>query len=320
MVSERLFLSTPDLNGLLLAMQIEALQMTECLVGKGWRLSFPAAKYPAIHYNLRGEGAMFVGEHAPIPLRPHVLVVTPPGQAYRIEVPAQGTASNSLRTVNAQPLHNDNAGLLNKYVAAANEYEVEMICGYFRASFGASIDIFTASAPPFSDAFDSSAQVAAQLRNVVDEIRNHTVGMEAMATAILKQVVITVLRRKLMSPDGKLSGLSALSDPMIARVIAEIVARPGGQHSIASLADIACLSRAAFNARFKKAVGHSPMSALREVRMERAAKQLIANVLSIEHIARGVGYANRSSFSRAFLEVYGMDPSSYRSQDLRSTS
>jgi AraC-like DNA-binding protein len=33
--------------------------------------------------------------------------------------------------------------------------------------------------------------------------------------------------------------------------------------------------------------------------------------LSIDQIARNVGYASRSSFLRAFRKVYGMDPSEY---------
>jgi AraC family transcriptional activator of mtrCDE len=54
------------------------------------------------------------------------------------------------------------------------------------------------------------------------------------------------------------------------------------------------------------------MAALRQLRMRRASKLLAANVLSIERIAHAVGYASRSSFSRAFRHAFGNDPAEYR--------
>jgi transcriptional regulator GlxA family with amidase domain len=54
------------------------------------------------------------------------------------------------------------------------------------------------------------------------------------------------------------------------------------------------------------------MAALRQLRMRYAANLLAANIFSIEQIACTVGFASRSSFSRAFRHTYGMDPSDYR--------
>ena len=46
--------------------------------------------------------------------------------------------------------------------------------------------------------------------------------------------------------------------------------------------------------------------------MRRAAMMLTSGNFSLEQIARAIGYGSRSSFSRAFREVYGREPQHYR--------
>jgi AraC family transcriptional activator of mtrCDE len=91
-----------------------------------------------------------------------------------------------------------------------------------------------------------------------------------------------------------------------------MVNRPGAPHSIHSLAQLSGLSRSSFMLRFADLIGESPIAVLRQLRMRQAATMLASNYeLSIDQIARNVGYASRSSFLRAFRKVYGMDPSEY---------
>jgi AraC family transcriptional regulator, activator of mtrCDE len=103
-----------------------------------------------------------------------------------------------------------------------------------------------------------------------------------------------------------------LNDPQIARALSDMVARPDAPHSIATLSDRSALSRSAFMLRFRNAFGASPMTVLRQMRMRQAKILLAVDSLSIDQIARAVGYANRTSFRRAFRKAYGIDPSDYR--------
>jgi AraC family transcriptional activator of mtrCDE len=50
------------------------------------------------------------------------------------------------------------------------------------------------------------------------------------------------------------------------------------------------------------------MVALRQLRMRRANNMLKSNLFSIEQIAHQVGYADRSSFSRAYRQTCGREP------------
>jgi AraC family transcriptional activator of mtrCDE len=63
---------------------------------------------------------------------------------------------------------------------------------------------------------------------------------------------------------------------------------------------------------FTAAFGSSPIAILRQIRMRRAAMMLTSGNLSLEQIAHAIGYGSRSSFLRAFREVYGQEPQHYR--------
>jgi AraC family transcriptional activator of mtrCDE len=46
--------------------------------------------------------------------------------------------------------------------------------------------------------------------------------------------------------------------------------------------------------------------------MRQAAADLAAGSLPLDQVIRNTGYASRSSFSKAFKQAYGVDPSAYR--------
>ncbi|MGC1301812.1 MAG: AraC family transcriptional regulator [Caulobacteraceae bacterium] len=291
-------------------LEVNFVKLSECLVSPGWRLMLPGTDAPAIHYNLIGVGKLIIGDQAPIDLAPHTLVIVPPGQGFRIEAPAEGRAACGLNTVEGQV--QVAPGGLRRFVAGEGEPQVMLICGYFRASFGASIDLFASLPSPIVEQFDPDDQLDHKLKSALAELVAQEVGMGAMTTALLKQVLVTLLRRSLSSINLWVERFSMLSDPQIARAFADMVARPGAPHSVQSLAQTAGLSRSAFMARFTALFGRAPMEALRELRMRQAAVLLAGAALSVDQVAHGVGYASRSSFLRAFRKVYGSDPSDYR--------
>ena len=72
------------------------------------------------------------------------------------------------------------------------------------------------------------------------------------------------------------------------------------------------MSRSAFAAHFCEAFGQSPMEFLKSVRLARAAQLLIGTDLPVKSVAIRVGYASRSSFTRAFVTCHGMGPTAFR--------
>jgi AraC family transcriptional activator of mtrCDE len=103
-----------------------------------------------------------------------------------------------------------------------------------------------------------------------------------------------------------------VAHPPLWRAFLTMVETMGAVHSLDTLATTAGMSRSAFAARFAEAFGHSPMALPREMRLRRAATLLADTTLPVQSVARSVGYASRSHFSRAFRDFHGKDPKTFR--------
>jgi AraC family transcriptional activator of mtrCDE len=178
------------------------------------------------------------------------------------------------------------------------------------------VNLFSTLDAPIVEQFDSAQHIDRTLQLALQELLDQEVGTGAMTATLLKVVLIALLRRSLTSINLWVERFSLLGDPNIAQAFSHMAAQPAAQHSVDSLARIACLSRSSFMARFTEVLGMPPMTVLRGLRMREAASMLIANELSVDQIARSVGYSSRSSFLKAFHDAYGVHPSDYRVQHL----
>jgi AraC-like DNA-binding protein len=192
---------------------------------------------------------------------------------------------------------------------------IMLICGFFRASYGQTIELFGTLRSPIAEQFDASHQLDTKLKAAIAELVAQEVGSKAMSSALLKQIIVALLRRSLTSLDHWAERFAILRDPKIARAFAEMAAYPGAPHTVKSLAARACLSRSAFMGRFVALVGSTPMAVLRELRMRQAARQLRLNQSTVEQVGQAAGYRSRIAFSRAFRKAFGCDPSDYRDRE-----
>jgi transcriptional regulator GlxA family with amidase domain len=87
---------------------------------------------------------------------------------------------------------------------------------------------------------------------------------------------------------------------------------PAQRWTVAKLAKVAGLSRAAFARRFAVEVGTSPLRHLRAVRLQRVAELLSTTDASLAEAAARVGYANEFALGRAFRRVVGIPPGVFR--------
>jgi AraC family transcriptional activator of mtrCDE len=300
-------LEVSDLDRLISGLEIDFVSLTECLVSPGWALSLPASEFAGMHYNLAGHGRMIAGTFPPIPLAPHTLIILPPMTPFRIE--ASGPNGTTYQQVSVrQPATSE----LTRYVAGNSAPEILLICGFIRTVYGTSLDILGNLPTPLIEQFGEVDRLDFSIKTALSELIGHQVGARAMTASLIKQVLITVLRRSFTSSERWIERFSILNDLQIARAYAGMVAEPGASHTIESLARAAGLSRSSFMQRFTKLIGSSPLVVLRQLRMKKAAGLLEANVRSVEQIASAVGYKNRSGFFRAFRAVYGIDPMDYR--------
>ena len=115
-------------------------------------------------------------------------------------------------------------------------------------------------------------------------------------------------------------GTDALPGPMLDRGVAQSLAeirRYMEEHldehlTIPALSRRACLSATTVKEGFRRLYGLPVHTWLRQRRMERAAELLHTTELSLEGVAKAVGYSSVSQFIAAFRQQYGLTPGQYR--------
>ncbi|MDH2380794.1 helix-turn-helix transcriptional regulator [Bradyrhizobium sp. CER78] len=300
-------LSTRDLDNLMQALDIDVIALTEILVPHAHRVEMGMIGAPGIHYNLSGVGRISINGGPQMPLSPHLLIIVPPNTPFTIEVDG-GSGPPKLISRDCWTRRDD---ILR--VAVPNEQpEIVQICGFFNASFGQSVRLFGELREPVIEQFAPADKIDLKLREAMDELLHQEVGVGAMTASLLKQIIVSLVRRSLKSSQRWTERFSILADRQVTRAFADMVARPGAAHTTQSLAHSAGLSRSSFMARFPDIFGQSPMVILRNLRMRQAAIDLTTTTMSIDAVALNVGYESRSSFVRAFRKAYNRDPSDYR--------
>lgn len=303
-------ISRKDLDKLMTTLDITFVRLSQCLLAAGANLAVARVDACTIHYCLRGVGFILMDGESPIRLTPHTLVIVPPGRAMRIVATERPAA---LRNVGKSSVGLFVPGSSYRRTVGDGQPTLVLACGTFRATYGPALDLFASLAAPIVETFDVHDQLDQVIACALAELAAQDVGVGPMSAALLKVVLLALLRRCLVSTKAWVERFAILSDPPIARAFAEMASRPSLPHTVQSLSHAVGLSRSAFMARFSAAFGEAPMSLLRRLRMRHAADLLSANALSIDQVALNVGYQSRSSFTRSFRRYYGSDPSEYRS-------
>lgn len=85
--------------------------------------------------------------------------------------------------------------------------------------------------------------------------------------------------------------------------------------SVEDIAEVCGLNRSYFGKIFRESTGKTPQQFLLTYRMIKATELLKLTNLSIADISNAVGYANQLHFSRAFKNVYGVSPRTWRNEN-----
>jgi AraC-like DNA-binding protein len=150
------------------------------------------------------------------------------------------------------------------------------------------------------------------------ELRAERSGGDALVPALLDAVLMYLLRAMLESNTrhcGFDSWAAALADRPVGAALEAIHAEPERQWTVASLGDVAGLSRSAFSRRFTELVGQPPLSYLTSWRLTLAARLLADTDAPLATVARQVGYASEFAFAAAFKRDFGQAPGRFRKQN-----
>lgn len=150
-------------------------------------------------------------------------------------------------------------------------------------------------------------RLALLVRLVREETEADSVGRELVLARLVEVLLIEALRAT-QAHDAPAGLLRGLADPRIAAALRLLHGDPERAWTVAGLAAEAGLSRSAFFARFAAKVGVRPMEYLAAWRMALAKDFLRGTELSLDEVARRVGYGSASTFSTAFSRHVGQAP------------
>jgi AraC-like DNA-binding protein len=135
-------------------------------------------------------------------------------------------------------------------------------------------------------------------------------GQRLLADRLFEVLLLQLLRWLLQHPQrgGVSTGLlHGLSQPRLSRALVAMHERPGEHWSLQGMAECAGMSRSAFAALFKQAVGDSPADYLAQWRLAIAQSEMQRGK-PLKLIADELGYASAAALSRMFVQKVGMAP------------
>ena len=300
-------MTADTLDRLLTALAVRLHAFSVCEIQRGWRLAYPSFEAITVHYVLKGAGAFCVGNGPWLPFAPQSVIVVPARQSHVL-----GEAELAARTLPAEDHCSLLADGLVKFTAGDGSRDILLLCGAIPTAHGSALGLFDLLREPMVESFAASGLMRHAFELMLAEVTSPGLGTQAMAEVLMKQCLIALLRQHLLQGGSSSPLFTALHHPRLARAVLAVIEDPAAPHSVENLAARAGMSRASFADHFSRAFQQGPMDFVQKTRLRVAARLLTTTDLPLKVVARSVGYAGATPFSRAFRGAYGIDPIGYR--------
>ncbi len=271
--------------------------------GKGaWRVRRMEVGQPFYCATLEGSCRLTVPGHDPITLQQHDFVLIPAAMDFSnasVEPPPADQPDSV--PVELRP------GLF-RFGDSEGPPDIRMLVGY--CAFGSTDASLLVSLLPRLMLVRGQPRLTTLVQQIAEEYRADRPG-RAVVLARLAEVMLIEALRSTAGPAAPPGLLRGLDDERLAVALRRMHERPTWPWTVAELAKETALSRSSFFARFKRAVGLSPMDYLLHWRMALAKDLLGRDGGGMAEIARRVGYGSASAFSVAFTRHVGLPPTLY---------
>ncbi len=274
-----------------------------------WGLDLP--QRPAFHAITSGTAWAQVDDSEPLQLMPGDVLLLPAGARHQLLSEPHGTCVPFDSATKERLMTPDGdltlgvSGAVTTFVCAAVDYDLDVA----EPLMGQLPPVVHVPADPVG-----GRDVAAIVELLAMEVGARRPGSRAAAARLIDALLIAAIRHWLdrQADDEVPSWLRALRDPLLARVIAAMHARPAEPWTVESLAREIHVSRATLARRFADVVGEPPLTYLTRWRMHLASQKLKYSTETVDAIAREVGYTSEYAFNRAFARHHGQPPGRYR--------
>ena len=271
-----------------------------CEIGRNVAMRCDPFDSVIVHFVLSGEGFLEC-KHGRFPLAEGTVALIPKG------LPKSLSGAGPIKHLtDAQPDCSFSEELV-RFCPAPGEADLVIGCAELSGRAAGELPLFDEAKRPIIE-HSQEPLLKSLFSTMFDELRNPRLGTAAFVSALMKQVLIVILRSQ---PDN-VSSILLMSGRRLAGTVAAILDRPEQNHTVESMAAQAGMSRSAFIQQFTAAYDCSPKAFVQTARLSAAARMLKGSDLPVKCIAASVGYASRSHFTRAFQAKFGRDPSAFR--------
>lgn len=202
------------------------------------------------------------------------------------------------------------AGLMNGYRCCVSWFHRDDFLAAFEGLEPVSDQIFVVDRDRLTcSGGASSAHLAAFL------VERH-VGRAAATKSLNIMIIDEALSAERPQPGVPLS--LTTSDPLVKRALSAIAASMEAPPTAQRLAERLGVSRRTLERRFTDALGHSPQSAARLIRLDTVKAMLAGSARSVTEIATATGYSDASHLIRAFKQAEKLTPQAWRAQQERA--
>lgn len=101
-------------------------------------------------------------------------------------------------------------------------------------------------------------------------------------------------------------------DERLARLLDYVAANVDKPLTVDELADVACLTESYLIRAFRKGLGITPLQYVIRKKVQHAQKMLLSTEMTVQEIAKAVGFDDASYFIRLFKKNIGLTPQVYR--------
>jgi len=130
--------------------------------------------------------------------------------------------------------------------------------------------------------------------------------LQKLADILLYQVLRYNMEK---NPPRRAGWQSALADEKIRAALESLHRKTEYNWTLESLARSIGISRASLAGRFRAALGTTPMHYLTQLRIDKGRELFHTQAVTLEEIARHVGYSSAFAYSKAYKRVTGHAPS-----------
>lgn len=300
---------TDPLSEVIRLLHPRAIYAKEIAGAGSWAVRYTAFGQPGFCAMIEGQCRLAVDGEEPVVLETGDFVLLPATPAFTMS----GLESGHI--VHLDPFATPHPAEAIRHGRADGPPDVRQFGGYFTFS-SPDASLFVSLMPRMIH-IRGVPRLSKLVRLVGDEAARNDAGRDLILERLVEILLIEALRSapEQQTRPGLLRGLS---DDRIAIALRHMHGEVERSWTIPDLARKAGMSRSAFFDRFLRTVGARPMEYLLSWRMAVARNLLRSGSLTLDEVARRIGYGSASTFSTAFSRHVGSPPGRFMRQAERS--